>query len=39
MNSGDEYLIRLHLDLSPYNTMERSQAVEAIKKHCDISSF
>lgn len=33
---GDDYLIQLHLSLPPYNRMEKSQAIEEIKRHCNI---
>lgn len=32
-DSGNEYLINLHLGLPPYNRMERTQAINEIKKH------
>lgn len=35
-NKGNDYLISLHLDLPPYNRMERSEALKAIKQHCGI---
>ncbi len=35
-NSGKDFLINLHLDLPPYNQMEISEALEAIKRHCGI---
>lgn len=34
---GEDYLVRLHLDLPPYNRMEKSEAIEAIKRHCGMT--
>ena len=33
-DSGNDYLIQLHLGLPPYNSMPREKAIEAIKQHC-----
>ena len=33
---GDDYLVNLHLNLPPYNTMSHDKAIEAIKLHCGI---
>jgi hypothetical protein len=35
-DSGKDYLIGIHLDLSPYNKMEHTEALKAIKRHCGI---
>ena len=36
MDSGQEYLISLHLDLAPYKYMNRNDAIKSIKQHCGI---
>lgn len=36
MDNNHEYLISLHIDLPPYNKMNRSDALKSIKKHCGI---
>ena len=33
----EDYLIKLHLSLPPYNKMERSDAIRAIRRHCGYS--
>ena len=30
----EDYLIKIHLPLPPYNRMERSEAIKAIRQHC-----
>lgn len=32
--SEENYLIQLHLNLPPYNKMEKLQAINAIRRHC-----
>jgi hypothetical protein len=34
-NAGEDYLTRIHLNLPPYNKMERSEAIKAIRRHCN----
>lgn len=36
LDSGQQYMVKLHLSLPPYNKMAFDEAIVAIKKHCNI---
>lgn len=36
LDNGNQYLIKIHLSLPPYNKMTFDKAVDAIKSHCSI---
>jgi len=38
LDSGKQYLIRIHLGLSPYDTMDFDKSIIAIARHCSIDT-